>query len=296
MAFKDMTPKEKVLYCIQTLLKQGVKYPGVLRTRKTRDISSNQAYYTKLAVDAYQQLQPQDIEELSRKTATFKTSGMVVEYRNFMQQFKMLSDEIQAKQGVKDIGSAEDQYGELVNTIRDSIQDFLQEQFVKIDADIHKQRDFIKQKYASMTPEQFKETYGEKVYSNRPRPDGKNYYMSLSKFENSNLGVLLRLPENRLPEFITKAQENYREKEYHKIDALVFKLKQRFPELNNFVMTNFSKSIDGIEFVLTADSPQGGVTIDTNTIYAGGYNIQRLHLRWLMHVSSPQGQVEISQG
>ena len=60
-------------------------------------------------------------------------------------------------------------------------------------------------------------------------------------------------------------------------------------------MTNFGSSLDGIEFVLSADSPEGKVVIDTSTIYAGGYNIQRLHLRWLMHVSAPSGDVKIKQ-
>ncbi len=292
--FNEMSPKDRVLHCIQTLLKTGVKYPGSLSTRRTRDISSNAAYQTKLAVDTFPELSPEDIEELSRKKATFKTSGEVVEYSEFMQVFERLADNAQAKQDQKNLSTAQDQYGDLVNTIRDRIQEFLDEQYIKIDVDIKKSRQFITTKKNSMSPEEFRETYGEKQYTRRSQ--GQGYYISMSKFENSKLGVLLRLADNQLPEFITKAQEGYREAEYHKINKLVYKLKARFPDLSNFIMTAFNKSIDGIEFVLTSDSPQGQVVIDTSTIYAGGYNIQRLHLRWLMHVSSPQGDVDIKQG
>ena len=74
--YKEMSPKDKVLYCIQTLLKQGIKYPGSLSTRRTRDISSNAAYYTKLAVQALPELSETDIEELSRKKGVVESMGM----------------------------------------------------------------------------------------------------------------------------------------------------------------------------------------------------------------------------
>lgn len=294
--FSEKSAQEKVLHCIRTIIKSGNRYPSSLSTRRNREISSNQAYYTKLAVEALPELTPEDRDVINKKKITFTESQRVVNFSDYLKVFDSLQQQQQAKQDQKNLSTTGDQYGELVNTIRDSIQEFLEEQFQKIDSDIKTQRDFIRKKYSSMSQEEFRETYGEKRLSRRPQPDGKDYYMDMSRFDKSSLGVLLRVGDSYLQEFITKAQKSYREKEYHKIDKLVFKLKQRFPELNNFQMTDFSKSIDGIEFVLTADSPQGKVIIDTSTIYAGGYNIQRLHLRWLMHVSSPQGNVDIKQG
>ena len=61
-------------------------------------------------------------------------------------------------------------------------------------------------------------------------------------------------------------------------------------------MTNFRKGVDGIEFTLSADNPDGKVNIFTQTIYAGGYNIQKLHLRWLMHVNVLRQKIKIEQG
>lgn len=284
MSFRDKTPKERIEYCIQELLKRGTKYPGMLRTRRTRDTTSNQAYYTKLAVEAYPELSQEDIDALSKKRTTFKSSGHVVEWTRFLETFKQLNDEIKAKQDQKNIGAGQDQYAVLISEIRKNIEDFILEQYQKIDADIKKSKIFITDKNNTMSREDFQKTYGKQMSSRH------GDYYSMDIFYNSKLGILLRLPENQLPEFITKAQENYREKEYHKINSLVYKLKQRFPNLTNIKITNFSKSIDGVEFYLTADSPEGQVKISTSTIYAGGYNIQRLHLRWLMHVYTPDGK------
>jgi len=293
MSFKDLSAQEKVLHCIRTIIKSGNRYPGSLSTRRNRDISSNQAYYTKLAVEALPDLTPEDREVINKKKITYTESGRVVAFADYLKQFDYLAGEIQNKQDQKNLSTGSDQYAELVNTIRDKIQGFLQEQFVKIDADIKKTKTFITDKHNTMSPEEFQETYGEKIYR---RGSQDSFYYSMSRFENSKLGIILRLRDAQMPEFILKAQESYREKEYFKIDKLVFKLKQRFPALQNFVMTNFGSSLDGIEFVISADDPEGKVVIDTSTIYAGGYNIQRLHLRWLMHVSSPQGDVDIKQG
>lgn len=293
--YKDMTPADRVLYNIRTLIRTGNRYPGSLGLRRNRDISSAAAYQTKLAVQSVTELSQDDIDAISKKKATLKTSGQEIRYAEYLQQFQRLAADIQGKQDMKNISTGQDQYAVLVKQIREAIEDFLQEQFVKIDADIKKTKTFITDKHNTMSREEFQETYGEKVYTRRRNQSGDDFYYSLSKFENSKLGIILRLRDIQIPEFITKAQESYREKEYHKIDKLVFKLKARFPALQNFVITNFNKDIDGIEFVLSADSPEGKVVIDTSTIYAGGYNIQRLHLRWLMHVSAPSGDVDIKQ-
>lgn len=293
MSFKDKPPVERVLHCIRTIIKSGNRYPGSLGMRRNREISSNQAYYTKLAVESLPELTPEDREVINKKKITFTESGRVVAFADYLKQFDYLAGEIQNKQDQKNIGAGQDQYAKLVKDIREAIEDFLQQQFVKIDADIKKTKTFITDKHNTMSREEFQETYGEKIYR---RGSQDSFYYSMSRFENSKLGIILRLPDNKMPEFILKAQESYREKEYFKIDKLVFKLKKRFPDLQNFVMTNFGSSLDGIEFVISADSPEGKVVIDTSTIYAGGYNIQRLHLRWLMHVSAPSGDVNIKQG
>ena len=44
-----------------------------------------------------------------------------------------------------------------------------------------------------------------------------------------------------LSEFIIKTQKAYRNKEYGKVDGLIYKLKVRFPTLTDFQMTNFRK-------------------------------------------------------
>jgi hypothetical protein len=296
--FEDKrTPKERFISMLTSILNSGYQ-PYMLKTRGggRSGISSAAAYQTKALVDLLPQLSAAELEELSGMNYTNR-NGRAFSYKPYIEHFQRLGGEKQVKTDMKQISQATDQYGDLIKQIKEKIEDFLVEQEQKIDADIKKSWEYIRNEYKSMSREEFAKKFGEKkvmrAIGNAP---AKEYY-TLSMFEASRLGILLRTSVERLPEFIAKAQKAYREKEYGKIDKLIYKLKARYPSLANFVMTNFRKGVDGIEFTLTADNPDGKVSIFTQTIYAGGYNIQRLHLRWLMNVNDAQGKkIKIEQG
>jgi hypothetical protein len=294
------TPKDRIVGLIKTLIDNGSN-PYMLRTRKVQGISSAAAYQTKMIVELLPQLTPQEMDEISQMSYVNRR-GNKVDFQKFMDKFQSLAGEAKGKADVKSIASAgnKDQYAILIAAIKTKIEDFLLEQEQKIATDITEARKHIQDRYKSMDRKAFEEYYGEKVYMRKggygSPIDPNDFYYSMSKFYASRLGVLLQLSDARLPEFILKAQKAYRTKEYSKVDGLVYKLKTKYPNLSNFVMTNYRKGVDGIEFTLTADSPEGKVSILTQTIYAGGYNIQRLHLRWLMHVSDALGhKVKITQ-
>jgi len=296
--FEDKrTPKERFISMLTSILNSGYQ-PYMLKTRGggRSGISSAAAYQTKALVDLLPQLSAAEIEELSGMNYTNR-NGRAFNYKPYIEHFQRLGGEKQVKTDMKQISQATDQYGDLIKQIKEKIEDFLIEQEQKIDADIKKSWEYIRNEYKTLSREDFAKKFGEKkvmrAIGNAP---AKEYY-TLSMFEATRLGILLRTSIERLPEFIAKAQKAYREKEYGKIDKLIYKLKARYPSLANFIMTNFRKGVDGIEFTLTADNPDGKVSIFTQTIYAGGYNIQRLHLRWLMNVSDAQGKkIKIEQG
>jgi hypothetical protein len=290
-------PKERFIAMLTSILNIGYS-PYELKTRGggRSGISSAVAYQTKTAIEILQQLSPEEVEELNQMKYTNR-HGKTFEFKPYIEQFKRLAGQQQVKQDVKTVSTGKDQYAILIAAIKTKIEDFIVEQETNIDKNIRERWKYIHDQYDTLSHEDFRKKYGDrKVFRAIGNQPEREYY-SIAMFENSQLGVLLRTKAEYLPEFITKAQKMYRDKEYGKIDKLIYKLKLKYPNLSNFIMTNYRRGVDGIEFTLTADNPNGKVSIFTQTIYAGGYNIQRLHLRWLMHVSDSQGKnIKIEQG
>ena len=293
------TPKEKAISMLQYLA-QTTAYPSDLKTRgggRRGGISSGAAFQVKALVSLLPRLTPEEVEEISGMSYTSQRTGRVTKFADYVKKIKSLAGEETAKTDVKAISTGKDQYAILIAAIKVKIEDFLKEQEVRIDKVIKEDRQRIQDQYKTLPREEFQKKYGDKKFLNMGANQPAKEYYSMIMFQNSRLGVLLRLSDANLPLFIEKAQKMYRDKEYGKIDKLIYKLKTRYPNLSNFVMTNYRRGVNGIEFTLTADNPDGQVSIFTQTIYAGGYNIQRLHLRWLMHVSDSQGKkIKIEQG
>lgn len=287
------TPKERFVAMLTSILNTGYQ-PYMLKTRGggRSGISSAAAYQTKSLVEILPQLSAAEIDELNGMSYTNR-NGRAFQFKPYIEHFQRLAGQQQVKADVKNISQATDEYAALIKQIKEKIEDFIVEQEQKIDKSIKESWEYIRNLYKTLSREEFTAKFGEKKQYYK----SDKFYYSMIQFENTHLGILLRTSAERLPEFIAKAQKMYREKEYSKVDGLIYKLKARYSSLSNFIMTNFRRGVNGIEFTLTADSPDGQVSIYTQTIYAGGYNIQRLHLRWLMHVSDSQGKkVKIEQG
>jgi hypothetical protein len=280
---------DKAMYAIQRFINSNAS-PYMLTTRGggRSGISPATAYSVKMLVDLLPQLSPEELDQLKQMKFKHPRTGKEFSFTPYVEQIQRLGTVKQGKADMKNI-SNDAQYSTLIQNIKEKIEDFLKEQESKIDKTINENWKYIHDQYHSMTRDEFAKRYGEmkttRAFGNQPT---KEYY-SMNNFQVSYLGVLLRTKAEHLPEFIAKTQKAYREKEYSKVDGLIYKLKVRFPLLTDFQMTKFNRSIDGIEFTLSANSPEGVVSIHTQTIYAGGYNIQKLHLRWLMHVRDVKG-------
>ena len=100
--------------------------------------------------------------------------------------------------------------------------------------------------------------------------------------------------EKSLAREILTAQNTYQFAEHGKVDALFGRLRFKYPDLVDFELKTPTRGVNGLEYYMTAYDKNGVVyRIMTETIYAGGYNIQRLHLRWLMSVYCGSEKVAI---
>ena len=103
-----------------------------------------------------------------------------------------------------------------------------------------------------------------------------------------NINIFIKGKEAELYE---RAMKMFRDGEEFKVSVLFHRLFKSNPTLVGYEML---EAYDGDEFTIGAKNEKGEkIVIQTNTITAGGYNIQRLHTRWLVSVrNSTTGKTE----
>ena len=88
--------------------------------------------------------------------------------------------------------------------------------------------------------------------------------------------------DGQTDDLIERAQTQFRQNEELKVEILFHRLMKNNPTLRKYEL---AVPYNGSEFTLSAENEKGEeLLIQTNTIEAGGYNIQRLHTRWLVGI------------
>jgi len=246
-----------------------------LKTRMTRDtygISYATINSFKYIVDNWNFLSDEQKQEIEKEFPN---------YINKIKEFVAKGDE---KGGIENI-SFDEVLAPIIQKFKEGIQPIIDEQKEKINKSYHETYERLHNDRETLTTIEFEKKYGKPIFDYNRQPTGK---YSLNAFWESELGQLLRIPktdQTKLQQIITVYQDAYQMKEYEKVNSLFYRLRTKYPTLIDFKLEHPSRGRNGVEFIMTAYDSKGiEFKIYTETIIAGGYNIQRAHFRWLMQV------------
>ena len=242
-------------------------------------MSSSQAATIAFILKNWQEFSGNDREQLETEYPSLKY---------FFSWLKNKSNDAAEKVASKNIPNA---IGALGSDIKEMMDQKIKEGGERMRKSLQKAADAIYNDRKTLSNEEFGEKYYEKVRGFR----GKEYY-SPSKFLKSKNGIILQNKLNgTLDTMITDAIKIYVRAEHDKIDSMVYKLNSKLgSRIINYDLGKLTnRTVNGEFTILLTLDDDTKVKVETDVIYAGGYNIQVLHLRWLMKFTLDGKRYEI---
>lgn len=261
----------RIIHALDKFIKQNIKSYN-LAPRMTKDlyrVSYADINTFKYIVDNWNYLTTKQKSELEK----------IETYIPYIERIK----EYVIKAGEKNIDFADNAvYMKIIKETIIAIQPTIDEHKEAI-----KKRILENQKRILLDKNNLSEIQFNKKWGNEEKNHKGEITYNLTRFKNSIEGNLLVWDVDDTNKYIKDKQDEYQKNEHGKLSLMFYKLQTRFPNIIDFEFLHVSKDRSGgLEFLIKGyDSDNVIYFIETNTIFAGGYNIQVFHMRWLINVS-----------
>lgn len=250
---------------------------GPFSLRKTFGLSAGTAHVMKYISDAWGNLSDSQKHQLRIK---FASLGRFFDWLDRRSGAEMSKKSATNPAGVlKSIGD------DIKSMMKSKIDDGAD----RLAGSISKSANQIYSDSVKLTPDEFAAKYYEKT------PNWSRSMLA-RKFESSAKGKLLNaVRDNKLQQIIDRSVKLYRETESEKIDSMVYKLGTRLGDIQSYDLGRMRDRNVGGEFHLKVVLANGSIVdVETELIFAGGYNVQVLHTRWLMKFKQNGKQITIT--
>lgn len=276
---------------IQDITKWGKRdYNPYDLSPRSRTAGPATNYQVKLLIDIVSQLSDSEIKNIENELTDLGKASSYYTFLDYFKRIKELALVKKQKEQTKNITSGGvEEYNEIIREVKKAIDPVIKEGEKQIKERLEKARSKYREEYLTLDKEKFNEKYGRE----RRVLYGRGDVRTKKRIDWGSFPFnIVQKGDEDFIKYVNDLLKEYRAREENKVDKLFGKIASRWPNLKDFKFLNTSKGPKGIELTIGATNNKGeAYEIITETIYAGGYNIQVLHLRWIVHIKKDNQKV-----